>query len=250
MDATERFSDRVDDYDRYRPRYPAALAAWLADRGMGPGQVVADVGAGTGILAELLLGLGCEVRLIDPNAPMLERARLHLAGEPRATFLPGRAEATGLADDSADWVTAGQAFHWFDQPAARPEFGRILRPGGRVLLVWNDHKQGPGIMADYSALIDVWGRDYRQTSFRTRPLEQEIAGFFAGPIERATFDNEQVLDRAGLIGRYFSSSYMPAPADPTHAGARAAALALFDRHQEGGTVIMRYDTRAFLGRLA
>src|SRR6266545_5647372 len=147
MDVTERFSDRVEDYDRYRPRYPPALADWLAARGMGPRSIVADIGAGTGILAELFFRLGCRVTLVEPNAPMLARAQGHLAAEPRASFVRARAEATGLAPASVDWIGAGQAFHWFDQAAARREFGRILRPGGAVLLVWNDHKKEPGLMA-------------------------------------------------------------------------------------------------------
>jgi ubiquinone/menaquinone biosynthesis C-methylase UbiE len=249
MDVTQRFSDRVDDYDRYRPRYPAALATWLAVRGVGPGTAVADVGAGTGILAELLLGLGCAVHLVDPNAPMLDRARERLAAEPRATFHGGRAESTGLETASVDWVTAGQSFHWFDPGPTRRELQRILRPGGWVLLVWNDQRREPGFMADYEALVSVWARDYKETSFRMRPVEQDLISFFGRPPERATFDNHQVLDQDGLVGRYFSSSYMPGRSDPTHAAARRAALELFARHQQNGVVTMRYDTRVFLGRL-
>jgi SAM-dependent methyltransferase len=249
MDVTERFSDRADDYDRYRPRYPAALAEWLAARGMGPTTAVADIGAGTGILAELLLGLGCSVELVDPNGPMLDRARARLDGHERARFHSARAEATGLERASADWVTVGQAFHWFDQAPTRREFARILRPGGRVLLVWNDQRREPGFMADYEALVSVWARDYKVTSFRLRPIEEELFGFFGSQPERAVFDNHQVLDEAGLVGRYFSSSYMPGRADPGHEGARRAAVELFRRHQRDGLVTMRYDTRAFVGRL-
>lgn len=249
MDVTERFSDRADDYDRYRPRYPAALAEWLAARGMAPRTAVADIGAGTGILAELLLGLGCAVELVDPNGPMLDRARARLDGHERARFHGGRAEATGLANASVDWVTVGQAFHWFDPALTRPEFARILRPGGRVLLVWNDQRREPGFMADYESLVSVWARDYKATSFRLRPIEEELVSFFGSQPERAVFDNHQVLDEAGLVGRYFSSSYMPGRADPSYEGARRAAVELFRRHQRDGLVTMRYDTRAFIGRL-
>lgn len=249
MDVTRRFSDRVDDYDRYRPRYPAALATWLEARGMGAGSPVADVGAGTGILANLLLAMGCRVRLIDPNLPMLARGRQRLHGEESASFVCARAEATALASRSVDWITAGQAFHWFDQAPARREFARILRPGGRVLLVWNDHRLEPGFMTDYVGLMTTWGHDYHRTSFRTRPLDQEVTAFFGGDLERAVFHNTQELDRDGLVGRYFSSSYMPARGAPDHDAAHSAALDLFARHENEGRVTMIYDTRAFLGRL-
>ena len=249
MDPTERFSDRVDDYDRYRPRYPDALFTWLGGKGMGAGTVVADVGAGTGILAEPLLDLGCHVVLVEPNRPMLERAHARLGDRARASFVAARAEATGLSPASVDWVTVGQAFHWFDADRARRELGRILRPGGRALLVWNDRRTADPFMAEYERLLETWGVDFIATTWRHQIDGARIEAFFGGRPERIELDHAQSLDREGLVGRTFSSSYMPARDHPRHGDARADALALFDRWQQGGAVTLRYDTIAFLGRL-
>jgi ubiquinone/menaquinone biosynthesis C-methylase UbiE len=104
---TERFGNRVEDYERYRPRYPVALAEWLATLGVGPSSVLADIGAGTGILGELLLNLGCPIQFVEPNAPMLDRARDKLGDHPCAKFIGAPAEATGLQAGSIDMVVAG-----------------------------------------------------------------------------------------------------------------------------------------------
>ena len=137
-DPTRRFTNRVANYARYRPGYPPAVLTCLRDEcGLSPGSTVADVGSGTGILTELFLANGNHVYAVEPNEAMRQAAELSLAHYPGFTSVDGRAEATTLADDSVDFVTAGQAFHWFDAAASRVEFNRILRPGGYTALVWN-----------------------------------------------------------------------------------------------------------------
>lgn len=248
MKVTERFSDCAGDYDLYRPGYPASLGHWLASRGMGAKTVVADVGAGTGIFSQFLLALGCEVFLIEPNAAMIERARHRLRRHPRATLLVARAEAIPLGTATVDWVTAAQAFHWFDAAAAKEAFTRSLRPGGQVLLVWNDRcAETDDFMGEYESLLREFGADYAQTTCRMRVCEAPLSRFFAGRFERARFDNSQELDEAGLLGRLFSSSYMPRPADPRRLEAHAHALDLFARRQRSGRVTLRYDTIAYVG---
>src|SRR6266536_1302519 len=135
-DAKQRFSNRVADYARYRPGYPPAVLDLLrSECNLRPGHVIADIGAGTGLLAELFLKNGNRVFGVEPNREMREAGERLLADYPQYTSVDGIAEATTLADASVDIITAGQAFHWFDREKARAEFARILRPSGWVALV-------------------------------------------------------------------------------------------------------------------
>src|ERR1035438_6574300 len=125
-DPTKRFSSRVEDYIRYRPSYPEAIVEWLArECGLTPQSRIADIGSGTGIFSGLFLQFGCQVDGVEPNAGMRAAAERLLAAEPRFHSVDGRAEATTLPAGSLDFVTAGQAYHWFDPDPARAEFRRI-----------------------------------------------------------------------------------------------------------------------------
>ena len=140
-DSTRRFSSRVDNYVKYRPSYPPEVVELLAaECGLTPGALVADIGAGTGLLAELFLQNGYRVLGVEPNREMRQAGERLLGDYPHFTSIDGTAEVTTLADKSVDIITAGQAFHWFDREKARAEFARILRPGGWVALVWNERR--------------------------------------------------------------------------------------------------------------
>src|SRR5687768_9631235 len=143
VDPTRRFSNRVEDYVRYRPGYPLQVLDFLRGSGaLADRSVVADVGSGTGISSELFLRDGHTVYGVEPNAEMRAAAEAQLVQRfSRFHSVDGRAEGTTLADGSVDLVVAAQAFHWFqDLDFVRCEFGRILRPGGRVVLLWNTRK--------------------------------------------------------------------------------------------------------------
>ncbi len=247
----ERFTDRVDDYLLARPGYPAA-AAELVVRvgGLAGGDPAADVGAGTGLWSEQLLAAGLRVVALEPNHAM-RRAGQHRLDHPRLAWAAGTAESTGLASGSQALVTAAQAFHWFEPASARREFARILRPGGRLALVWNDRrKASTPFLAAYEALLERWGTDYRQVD-HTRLGRDDLASFFAPDrLREARFDNRQQLDLAGLEARVRSCSYVPPPGHPDHAAMMAAVARLFADHQRDGRVAIDYDTRVFHGELA
>ena len=140
-DPTARFSNRVDDYVRYRPSYPAGVLEILrAEVGLTPASIIADVGSGTGISAELFLRNGNTVYAVEPNDAMRHAAERLLGGYHAFHSVNGRAEATTLPDASIDLSLAAQAFHWFDVPKARAEWQRILRPDGWAVLVWNTRR--------------------------------------------------------------------------------------------------------------
>jgi SAM-dependent methyltransferase len=248
-DSTSRFSNRVSDYVRYRPTYPPAIVAFLHERyGVARDALVADIGAGTGISTRLFLEAGHKVIAVEPNRDMLEAAIDGLAGFPGFRFVPGTAEATTLPDASIDLVIAGQAFHWFDPPRASREFGRILKPGGKVALFWNSRLlTGSDFLEGYEALLHRWGIDYREVSERYSDDAAMAEWFGDRLLDKAVFPNAQTLDFEGLKGRAMSSSYAPKEGHPNHAPFLAALRALFERTAQNGTVDFRYGTRLYVG---
>jgi SAM-dependent methyltransferase len=249
-DPKERFTDRVDDYVRFRPGYPEALLDWLArECGLRPGASVADVGSGTGIFSRLLVARGARVWGVEPNAAMRAAAERLLAGEARFVSVEGSAEATTLPPRSVDLVTAAQAFHWFDPPRTRVELARILRGGGFVALVWNQRKDCP-LNTDYEAMLERFAPEYGAVSERNRAADAKILAFFAPEVPRvARFHYEQVFDAEGLRGRLRSSSYAPREGDPLHEPIYARLDAIFRTHQTGGQVVFPYETLVWYGRL-
>jgi SAM-dependent methyltransferase len=251
-DPTARFTDRVEDYVRTRPGYPSALVDALRDDlGLRPGQVVADVGSGTGLLSRLFVDNGNVVHGVEPNPAMAAVAEADLGPSGRFHRVDGRAEATGLPDASVDHVAAGQAFHWFKVPEARAEFLRILRPGGGVALVWNLRRlDSTPFLRAYEAFLHEWSNDYQEVSQRYAEEGALRAFFGPGGWREHRFDNVQYFDLDGLRSRLLSSSYTPREGDPRRAQMLAALPALFAAHASGGRVGFEHDTRAFLGRLS
>ena len=249
---TQRFSNRVENYIKYRPGYPAAILDLLTAKcGLTPAASVADMGSGTGILTRMLLGSGSRVFGVEPNREMREAGERLLAGQPNFTSVDGTAEATTLPDGSIDIITAGQAFHWFDRPKSRLEFQRILRPGGWVVLIWNDRNisDRPFFRA-YEELLLTYGTDYALINHKN--VDEQILGEFFGAAGygSASYPNDQTFDFAGLKGRLLSSSYAPDESDPRHVPMLAALKTLFDAYQTNGTVTFDYDTTIYYGQLS
>ena len=251
LSSKQRFSNRVDNYIRYRPRYPAEIIQVLcAECGLTPDSVIADIGSGTGFLAELFLKHGNRVLGIEPNPEMRQAGERLLAGYDNFSSIDGAAESTTLADSSVDFVTAGQAFHWFDARACDKEFRRILRHGGWVVLVWNDRATDTPLLQDYENLLRKHGTDYNEVLHRN--IDSDFLESFYGHPEFATrtFEYHQHLDFPGLKGRLLSSSYVPAESHPDYEPMIRALQVLFAAHEEGGEVDFKYETRMYWGHLA
>lgn len=251
-DPTGRFSTRVADYVRYRPDYPAAVLRLLEEEcGLDPASVIADVGSGTGILSELFLRNGNRVYGVEPNREMREAGERLLAAYTNFVSVDGRAEETTLDDASVDFVTAGQAFHWFEPASARREFIRVLRPGGWVVLAWNDRRTaGTPFLEEYERLLLEYGTDYREVSAKYMEESALSTLFGADEPRTASFDNEQVFDFDGLRGRLTSSSYSPPPGHPNFDPMMRELESLFRRHECDGRVVVAYETKVFYGHLA
>jgi ubiquinone/menaquinone biosynthesis C-methylase UbiE len=201
--ASTGFARSPEEYERGRPGYPAAAIGWLSKRlRLGPGRVVVDVAAGTGKLTRSLMSTGADVVAVEPLAEM----RALIGAGARA--LEGTAEELPLADASADAVTVGQAFHWFDADAALAEIHRVLRPSGALALVWNRRLDDP-VNQSVEAIIAPHRGDtpaHRSPAWRTA-LEQ--TQLFA-PFEEREFPNVQTLDAEALAARVASISFIAA----------------------------------------
>jgi SAM-dependent methyltransferase len=238
----------VADYIAYRPGYPEAILPFLVEHcRLAPGSAVADVGCGTGKLAELLLKAGCEVYGVEPNDEMRLGAEALLGDNPRFHSVAGAAEESGLPTASVQLVTAGQAFHWFERGTAGEEFRRILRPAGRVALIWNDRREeATPFMAAYDALLLECSPEYRRNTHRGIEAEW-VRGFFApGSMVSGAFPHRQNLTLEGLLGRARSSSYAPASGQ-SYERLMAGLSDLFEAYGENGTVAFHYTSKVFCG---
>jgi ubiquinone/menaquinone biosynthesis C-methylase UbiE len=225
------------------------LFSWLRDTiGFSPAWRVADVGSGTGIFSRLLLEHGNPVHAVEPNDAMRAAAESSLAEYAAFTSVRGCAEATTLPDHAFQLVTAAQAFHWFEPVAARREFHRILAPGGSVLVVFNSrrHDASP-LMRAYENFLREKAVDYRSVDHRL--VDHERLHAFLGDYLswRMNWSVEKTLE--SVVGFSSSSSYAPAPEHPAYEPFYAGLRALFDTHQQNGTVEFFYETEAYVGTL-
>jgi len=250
-DSKERFSNRVEDYVRYRPGYPREVLDVLRDGcGLTAESVVVDVGSGTGLLAQLFLENGNVVYGVEPNAAMRDAGEQFLEKYRHFCSVAGSAEATTLPDACADFVVAGQAFHWFEPNAARAEFIRVLRPGGWVAVMWNERvSDRTAFQREYEQLLRAYCDEYTRVA-ETYPQYERMNDFFGrGAFGGKSLPNAQVFDFDGLSGRLRSSSYAPPQGHPKHEPMLAALRELFDAHAEDGRVRFEYETHVYYGRL-
>lgn len=249
--ATSRFSDRVENYIRYRPGYPPDVLETLRrECGLTATHVIADAASGTGIWTKMLLENGNPIYAVEPNVDMREAAERLLAEFPKFSSVNGKAEATKLPDSSVDFVTAAQAAHWFDRERARREFSRILKPNGWLVLLWNEREiDTTPFRREYEQLLLTYGTDYQDIRHeRTTDAVNEF--YDPAPYQERVFPMRQEFDYFGVEGRLLSSSYAPGPGHPKHELMLRELRRIFDAHAEGGRVAFDYKTRLYFGRPA
>ena len=203
--AAAGFARAADVYERARPEYPPEAVAWLVDRlELRPGRVVVDVAAGTGKLTRLLVPSGAGVVAVEPLAEM--RAQLEEA-VPGLEALEGTAEALPLADDFADAITVAAAFHWFRRDDALAEFARVLRPGGRLAIVYNLRDPESALQWELTRMLERHGAELAWMRRIDTGAILEESPLFGSP-EHAEFRHEQRFDPDGLVERVSSISYV------------------------------------------
>jgi ubiquinone/menaquinone biosynthesis C-methylase UbiE len=250
LDTVSRFSNRVENYVKYRPHYPAGMVK-LLEKEFGISHLckVADIGSGTGISAQQFVESEYTVYGIDPNSDMRAAAESFYSGNDKFISMNGSAEVTTLPDNCIDIIIAGQAFHWFEKSAARIEFKRILKDNGFVFLIWNKKKSGAGFMDEYFGLLEKYGTDYNKVKHENYE-SQEIEEFFSPDKFRLhKLDNVQVLDYEALEGRLLSSSYIPL-SGPKFDEMIIELRNIHKNYNNNGLVTLEYETVIYAGSLS
>jgi len=246
----KRFSDRVENYVKYRPGYPPEVLGLFRDEmNLSASSVVADIGAGTGISSKIFAANGNEVLGVEPNELMREAAEEFLRDFPNFRATRGTAENTTLAENSVDFVVAAQAFHWFDETNTRKEFKRILKNDGFVVLLWNERQlDTTAFLRDYESFLVEFGTDYEKVR-HDNITKETLLNFFQTDFRQAVFQNRQTVDFNGLKGRMLSSSYMPSAENPRFAEMLKKLESLFAEHAENGRIDILYNTKIFYGQI-
>ena len=250
MKTVERFSNRVENYVKYRPDYPREILDLLAaEANLTQDSVIADIGAGTGISTRLFLENGNRVFGVEPNRAMREAAEKFLQNFPNFRSVNGTAENTNLDDGSVNFVVAAQAFHWFDEAKTRGEFKRILKDKGCVVLIWNERQlDTTAFLKDYESLLIEYGTDY-ETVRHENITKETLHDFFQTDFRQVVFQNRQTVDFDGLKGRMLSSSYIPSEENPRFFEMIKNLKSVFAEHAENGKIDILYDTKVFYGQI-
>ena len=248
--STRRFSNRVSDYVKYRPSYPATVLEVLRqETRLSTSSTIADLGSGTGISANLFLAAGCTVFGIEPNQEMRAAAENTLQDCANFRSIAGTAEATTLSNDSVDYVVAAQAFHWFDPSAARREIFRILKPDGWLVLIWNSRRiSSTPFLQAYESFLQEYGTDYNVVGHRIVNCSA-LEDFAGKKLELKKLYNKQIFDFEGLKGRLLSSSYIHKEDHPNFSTMIDDLRQLFMRYNNNGTVKVEYDTELYWGNM-
>lgn len=243
--SVSRYDRRSEDYDRYRPSYPAEAVDFLIDgRRLRPAGTIADIGSGTGLFSASLIARGFTVVAVEPSRPMAEAAERRLGGSPLFRPVHAPAERTGIASQSVDAITCAQSFHWFAADAAAGEFRRILCPGGTILMLWNElsetHDRFHHRYADAlrRSCPDIQSFGIGDVRYSTSYFERLFPG---SSVDRRRIPNPQPVTSEQLVGRTASLSFSP-PSDGNAFAELARRLGELHReHQRDGLVRLQYD---------
>jgi len=250
QNTVERFSNRVENYVKYRPAYPSEILDLFRDEmNLQKKSIVADIGSGTGISAKLFLENGNTVFGVEPNEAMRRAAENFLEDFSNFRSVDGTAENTTLSDKSVDFIIAAQAFHWFDETKTRTEFKQVLKDNGFVVLIWNERQLDSNkFLRDYEQLLKDFGTDYEKVRHDNITAES-LREFFQTDFRQAIVHNSQTLDFDGLKGRILSSSYMPSVENERYSEMLIKLKSLFTEHAENGRIKVLYDTKVFYGQI-
>lgn len=239
---------KTSSHNQNEYRYPVDILKVLSKIcGFSRDKTIADIGCGTGILSGLFLQNGNEVVCVDPNRQMIERAKQRLSRFRNVSYLEAFAESTGIAENSVDIISVGQAFHWFNREGAGREFRRILKDDGTVVLIWNDMIKSVGTFSDeYDRICGTFCPGYHKSDSGILK-DEAIIGFFNSFLGKYEFPNIHHFDLDGILKKFESTSYAITPECPNYAKMRKELENAFTRYERRGVVEMLYKTIMYVG---
>jgi len=250
-DPKKRFSSRVANYVKYRPKYPQEIISFLSEQNILNKKFnIADIGSGTGILSELFLRNGNFVYGVEPNKEMRVAGEIFLKSYSKYVSIEGSAEDTTLSDESVSLITAGQSFHWFNIERSRKEFLRILKPESWVILIWNRRKKETDeFLQNHEKLLLKYGTDYKFIEKRKLDFDKFFKGELNIQYKKILFANHQIVNYEELEGRLLSASYIPLNDHPLFNDMILELKKLFIKYQENGLIKILYETEVYYGQL-
>ncbi len=247
-DVKTLFSNRVENYVKYRPSYPLSVIDFLTSLGLSENCDVADIGSGTGILSELLVNSVNCLYAVEPNKEMRSAAEKILGKYKNYFSVDASAEETALKNNSVDFITVAQAFHWFNRDSALSEFRRILKKSGKLVLIWHNRINNTPFLQGYEDLLLKYGTDYREINHQNL-TDKELENCFVKDYKKTVFDNFQKFDLEGIKGRLFSSSYTPSPGETGYDELVTGIEELYKKYNVNGYIMFNYNTEMFSGSI-
>lgn len=247
---TNRFSDRVNNYIKYRPHYPNDIIELINSKlNLKNKNIAADIGSGTGIFTELLLKSSKLVYAVEPNDEMRLAAEKILGSNKNFISINASAENTTLESSSIDFITCAQSFHWFNPDKTKEEFKRILKDNGNVLLIWNSRiNDASDFMTSFEKFLSIHSIDYQKVNHAN--INKEIFKKFYNEYDVDIFPNYQEFDMEGLKGRVLSASYIPLEEHPKFKPMLNDLENIFNKYENNGIVKMIYKTEVYYGKLS
>ncbi len=247
-----KFSGMGNIYAKYRPSYPKDFVDFIySDIGMTADSVIADIGSGTGILTRQLLERGSKVFAVEPNADMRAGAELDLGGFKNYVSINGTAENTTLDDSCVDFITAATAFHWFDRNAFKSECRRILKDGGKVIIVYNSRDEDSDFVKIFYEINRKYCPNFKGFTGSGVLLRHENTSFyndfFTGEYIAKISDNDLAYNEQSFIGRCLSSSYALRENHENYSAYVAELKSLFQKYSINNVLIMPNVTHSYIG---
>lgn len=250
MRGIDRFYNKADKYELYRPNYTNESIDLIIEKckiDLNNNLFVADIGSGTGKFTKLLLDKGFNVFAIEPNSDMRKIAQKKFKNYNNFISLDNTAEDTGLKENSVDLITVAQAFHYFDLDKVKKEFKRILKPNGKVVLIWNFRLRSSNFISQYEDIIYSFHSNTNEPTHAQDKMVDEVFSDFFSDYTIFNISNEQKFNFDSLWGRTLSNNHMPSENEEDYDILYNKIKELFDIYQKDNEIIFPYRTQIVIG---